>query len=450
VSQRGRIVVGTLGLDQHEVGAMAVAQLLMRHGFEVVYLGRFNTPARLAAVAEQEDADVVGVSVHSWELAAYAGELVDACHAVGAAVVVGGSVLTEADERALRSRGVDATFGPYARDDLIVARLDELVARARTGTIAAPDGGEEGALAGRVVIVTGAARGLGAAYADRLVREGAAVVANDLDADELHGLADGDRAIVAVPGDIADPATAPALVAAALSRFGRLDAIIANAGALRSGTLLRIGPDDLDAVYAVHVRGTFLILQAAARHWRGEAKAGHPVAAAALTTTSSAGLFGFLGESAYSAAKAAVIALTVVAAEELSRYGVTVNAIAPSARTRLTAWLGDGPADAEDPYAPAHVAPAAAWLVSAAARDVTGRVFEVGGDGLAIADGWRAAGSTALPRGASVGEVGERLRGLVAEAPDPRPILRADVPGQARGALEDETTGRGGTLTAAP
>jgi methylmalonyl-CoA mutase cobalamin-binding domain/chain len=399
----------------------------MRHGFEVVYLGRFNTPAKLAAVAEQEDADVVGVSVHSWELAAYAGELVDACHAVGAAVVVGGSVLTEADERALERQGVDATFGPYAPDELIVSRLDELVTRARAGEIAtARDATDRGALAGRVVIVTGAARGLGAAYVDCLLDEGAAVVANDLDADELDERVDGRQALVAVPGDVADAATAPALVKAALARFGRLDAIIANAGVLRSGTLVKVAPEDLDVVYAVHVRGTFLMLQAAARHWRAEAKAGHEVAAAALTTTSSAGLYGFVGEAAYSAAKAAIAALTVVAAEELARYGVTVNAIAPAARTRLTAWMGEADED-DDPYAAARVAPAAAWLVSDAARDVTGRVFEVGGDAMTIADGWRPAGSAALPRDASPAEVGERLRQLVAGAPAPPPVQRADV-----------------------
>jgi NAD(P)-dependent dehydrogenase (short-subunit alcohol dehydrogenase family) len=251
-------------------------------------------------------------------------------------------------------------------------------------------------------------------------------VANDLDDDELHGQVDGHQALVAVPGDVADPGTAPALVASALSRFGRLDAVIANAGLLRSGTLLKVASEDLDAVYSVHVRGTFLLLQTAARHWRAEAKAGQEVAAAALTTTSSAGLYGFLGEAAYSAAKAAVAALTVVAAEELARYGVTVNAIAPSARTRLTAWMGDADAN-DDPYGAEHVAPAAAWLVSEAARDVTGRVFEVGGGTMAIADGWRAAGSAALPRGASVSDVGGRLRQLVAGAPVPRPVLRADA-----------------------
>lgn len=429
MSARGRIVVGTLGLDQHEVGAMAVAQLLMRHGFEVVYLGRFNTPAKLAAVAEQEGAEVVGVSVHSWELEAYAGELVDGCHAVGAAVVVGGSVLTESDEHALRARGVDATFGPYARDEAIIARLDELVARARAGTLSAPRRvqREGGAVAGRVVLVTGAARGLGWSYADRLSREGAAVVANDLDADALYAQAEGRDAIAAIPGDIADPDTARALVAAALSRFGRLDAVIANAGLLRSGTLLKVDAGDVDAVLAVHVRGTFLTLQAAARHWRSEAKAGREVAAAAVTTTSSAGLYGFLGEAAYSAAKAAVAALTFVAAAELGRYGVTVNAIAPVARTRLTSWMGEADDPEDDAYAPARVAPVAVWLVSDAARDVTGRVFEVGGDALSIADGWRPAGTAALPRDPTVADAGALVEELVAGAPAPRPVLRADA-----------------------
>lgn len=423
MSNRGRIVVGTLGLDQHEVGAMAVAQLLMRAGFEVVYLGRFNTPAKLAAVAEQEDADVVGVSVHSWELAAYAGDLVDACHAVGAAVAVGGSVLTEDDERELQLRGVDATFGPYAADDAIVARLDELVARARSGQIraVAPTPAPRGALAGRVVVVTGAARGLGLAYTDQLIAEGAAVVANDLDA------VPGDEpGLLTLAGDISDPHTAPALVSAALDHFGRLDAVIANAGLLRSGTLLRIDADDLDAVFAVHVRGTFLTLQAAARYWRSEAKAGREVAAAAVTTTSSAGLYGFVGEAAYSAAKAAVAAMTTVAASELGRYGVTVNAIAPVARTRLTAWMGDAADEDSDPYAAAHVAPVAAWLVSEAARGVTGRVFEVGGDAVSVADGWRPAATEALPRHATVDAAGVLMERLTAAAPAPREALRAD------------------------
>jgi NAD(P)-dependent dehydrogenase (short-subunit alcohol dehydrogenase family) len=193
---------------------------------------------------------------------------------------------------------------------------------------------------------------------------------------------------------------------------------------------------DFDAVQAVHVRGTFLLLQAAAGHWRREAKAGRPAGGAAVLTTSSAGLYGFLGEAAYSAAKAAVAALTLVAAEELARYDVTVNAIAPVARTRLTEWMGGARGD-DDPFAPELVAPSVAWLVGGAARHVTGRVFEVGGGRVAIADGWRPVADAAW-----AGDV-SALERLVAGAPAPRPIQRADP-----ALLEVGTTAASATLTA--
>jgi methylmalonyl-CoA mutase cobalamin-binding domain/chain len=427
MSARGRIVVGTLGLDQHEVGAMAVSRLLMRNGFEVVYVGRFNTPARLAEVAQQEDADVVGVSVHSWELSAYARELVAECHGAGAAVAVGGSVLTDADERALAQQGVDATFGPYAAEEEIVARIDALVGLARRGELsmesAAPGTAEP--LSGRVVVVTGAARGLGAAYVNCLAGEGAAVVANDLDRDALVDLQVAEE-VRLLPGDVTDPSTSAALVKEAVSRFGRLDGIVANAGALRSGPLVKLVAEDFDLVHAVHVRGTFLLLQAAAQHWRNEAKAGRPVAAAAVTTTSSAGLYGFLGEAAYSAAKAAVAAMTIVAAEELGRYGVTVNAIAPVARTRMTAWMGSPASAADDPYDAANVAPVVAWLLSEAARDVTGRVLEVGGDRVSIAEGWRPGPGSSLPRAGTVAEVDQVVARLLEQASPGEPVQRPD------------------------
>jgi NAD(P)-dependent dehydrogenase (short-subunit alcohol dehydrogenase family) len=271
------------------------------------------------------------------------------------------------------------------------------------------------------------------------VREGAAVVANDLDADELVAT----EAITPVAGDVADTATPTGLVRAALDRYGRLDAIVCNAGLLRSGLLVKITPEDFDAVHAVHVRGTFLLLQAAARHWRTEAKSGRPVEAAVVTTTSSAGLYGFLGEAAYSAAKAAIAAMTLVAAAELERYGVTVNAVAPAARTRMTTWMGEAPEDqSEDPYAAAHVAPVVAWLVSSAARHVTGRVLEVGGDRIAIADTWRQVAGADLPRNAEVADAGALVEQLLADAPPPREIQRA--------VLEVETSPAARTLTPAP
>ena len=151
------------------------------------------------------------------------------------------------------------------------------------------------------------------------------------------------------------------------------------------------------------------------------------MAAAAVTTTSSAGLYGFVGEIGYSAAKAAITTMTLVAATELERYGVTVNAIAPAARTRLTAWMGDASSDeTEDPYAPAHVAPVVAWLLSDAARRVTGRVLEVGGDAIAVLDGWRQATTAELPRGGSMLAVGSVVEELLAQAPVPPPVQRAD------------------------
>ena len=375
----GRIVIGTLGLDQHEVGAMAISQFLVRQGYEVIYLGRFNTPERLAAVAEQEDADLIGVSVHSWEFLAYADELVARCRDLGIGLVLGGSVLTDRDQADLIARGADAAFGPYASEAEMLRQIDAIAHRVRAGEAAThPFGPKDaglpgpllpGPLAGRVVVVTGAARGLGRAYTLELCRQGAAVVATDVDEAALKEMAD---AVRDVPGsvhaqacDITDPGAPRLLLRTALRRYGQLHGLVSNAGLLRSGPILQ-----LDVEEQAEVIGGY---------WRAEAKAGRTIDAAVVLTTSSAGLYGFRAEAAYSAAKAAVAMLARVGADELGRYGATVNAIAPVARTRLTEWLGERNGDpVGDPLAAEHIAPVIAWLLGPGARDVTGRVLEAG------------------------------------------------------------------------
>lgn len=428
----GRIVIGTLGLDQHEVGAMAISQILVRHGYDVIYLGRFNTPERLAAVAAQEDADLIGVSVHSWEFVAYADELVRRCRDLGIGLVLGGSVLTDRDRVHLTARGVDAVFGPYAAEAEMLQQIAAVVRRVRAGCpagAAAPAAATADALAGRVVIVTGAARGLGRAYTLELCRHGVAVVANDVDEAALKETVD---AAGATPGsahavlhDVTDPAASRVLLDAALRRYGQVHGLVANAGLLRSGPILRLPDDDLRLLLEVHVAAPFRLLRTVGGYWRGEAKAGRGVPAAAVLTTSGAGLYGFRGEAAYSAAKAAVAMLAKVAADELGRYGATVNAIAPAARTRLTQWLPDHQGD--DPWAPEHVAPVVAWLLGPDARGISGRVIEVGNQQVSVPDGWRPGRPYPLPPAMSTGEAEMLLPNLFADAAVPPELLGTDV-----------------------
>jgi methylmalonyl-CoA mutase cobalamin-binding domain/chain len=420
----GRVVIGTLGLDQHEVGALAISQLLIRHGYEVIYLGRFNTPERLVTVAAQEDADIIGVSVHSWEFTAYADELLARCADLGIGLMFGGSVLTEQDRGDLLARGAAAVFGPYASEEDMLRRIAAIVdqGRASPPDDRPPDDrppddrppddrppddrtaqrDAAGPLSGRVIIVTGAARGLGRAYTRELCRQGAAVIATDIDEAELEETAgaagDGPGRVHPVACDITGEQAPRGLLDAALRRYGQLHGLVSNAGLLRSGPILRLDDDDLRALLDVHVTAAFRLLRVAGGYWRAEAKAGRAVGAAAVLTTSAAGLYGFQAEAAYSAAKAAVAMLTRVAADELGRYGATVNAVAPAARTRLTGWLGDGPGDPDrDPWAPEHVAPVVAWLLSPAAREVTGRVIEAGNGQVSVPGSWRPGTAHPLP-----------------------------------------------------
>ncbi|XVQ14332.1 SDR family oxidoreductase [Spirillospora sp. CA-255316] len=296
----------------------------------------------------------------------------------------------------------------------------------------------------RVVIVTGSGRGLGRAHALEFARQGALVVVNDLGVardgtgeasaspaeevvKEIEAL--GGRA-VASPHDIATEDGAAALVATALEAFGRLDVLVNNAGFLRDRMLINLSEDEWDAVMRVHLKGHFLPLKHAGRHWRAESKAGRPVDARVINTSSGAGLLGSVGQGNYSAAKAGIVGLTLVASAELGRYGVTVNAIAPSARTRMTEDVfGETmarPAEGEfDAMAPENVSPLVVWLGSAESRRVTGRVFEAEGGKICLMDAFRH--GPAIDRGArwDPADIGTAVRDLLAGAPAPEPVYGA-------------------------
>lgn len=297
-----------------------------------------------------------------------------------------------------------------------------------------------GLLDGRIVIVTGAGRGIGRAHALAFAAEGARVVVNDLGA-ALNGqggeagpaqdvvseiLAAGGSA-VANTDDIASWEGAASLVLTALDAFGGLDVLVNNAGFLRDRMLVNLAEDEWDAVVRVHMKGHFAPLRHAAEYWRGEAKAGRPRAARVINTSSGAGLLGSVGQGNYSAAKAGILGLTTVAAAELGRYGVTVNAIAPAARTRMTEKTFDmaAPASGFDAMAPENVSPLVVWLGSTESSDVTGRVFEVDGGRVGIADGWRHGPSRDKGARWAPAELGPVVGELLAEAVDPEPVYGA-------------------------
>jgi NAD(P)-dependent dehydrogenase (short-subunit alcohol dehydrogenase family) len=289
-----------------------------------------------------------------------------------------------------------------------------------------------GVVDGRVVIVTGAGNGIGRAHALLFAQEGAKVVVNDLGGardgegssagpaqqvvDEI--LSAGGQA-VANTDDISRWDGAERLVKQAIAEFGQLDVLVNNAGILRDRMLVNMSEAEWDAVIKVHLKGTFAPMRHAVAYWRDQSKAGAQVDARVINTTSPSGLFGNAGQTNYGAAKAGIASMTVIAATELARYGVTVNAIAPTALTRMTEdlmGLDTQSEDAKAALAPENISPLVVWLASPEAAGITGRVFGVWGNRISVAEGWAYGPSTDRTERWMPGELTEVLPQLVKEA----------------------------------
>ena len=300
-----------------------------------------------------------------------------------------------------------------------------------------------GVCEGRVAIVTGAGRGIGRAHALMLAQEGAAVVVNDIGAqsdgrgtdpgpaDEVVAeIRDMGGEAVVNGSDVTDFDDAAAMIDQAVEAFGRLDILVNNAGILRDKMIFSMDEADWDDVVSVHLKGHFCPSRHAAAHWRSRAKAGEEVDARIINTASPSGLYGNVGQANYGAAKAGIAGLTLVAALELGRIRVTVNCLAPTAVTRLVAPLMGGEENISDEVrerlSPRWVASVAAWLASPAARHVTGRVFDVCGPTVSVAEGWHRG-----PEGTNPGEpraVGEVIEHLLRTARPNGDIEGRDAP----------------------
>jgi NAD(P)-dependent dehydrogenase (short-subunit alcohol dehydrogenase family) len=264
---------------------------------------------------------------------------------------------------------------------------------------------------GRVAIVTGGGRGLGREHCLLLAKEGAKVMVNDLgasvdgkgkDAGPANEVAEaikkmGGEAIVN-GDDVSSWTGAQSLIDAAVAHFGKLDILVNNAGILRDRMLVNMEESEWDDVIKVHLKGTFAPSRHAAAYWRDVSKkTGEPTKARIITTTSTSGIYGNVGQTNYGAAKAGIAAFTVIAARELRRFGVTVNSLSPSAQTRMTEGLRELTPEQRAARDPAWVSPMVVYLCSEEAQDITGRVFQAGFGRIAICEGWR--------RGAEVAQV---------------------------------------------
>ena len=294
----------------------------------------------------------------------------------------------------------------------------------------------------KVIIVTGAARGLGRAHALALAKHGARVVVNDLGVerdgtsaasgpaqevvDEI--IAAGGKAI-ANNADVADWNQAEAMIQQAIETWGVLDGLICNAGFLRDRMLASMSEEEWDTVVRVHLKGHFAPARHAITHWRERAKQGEDVQARIVNTSSGAGLMGSIGQGNYAAAKAAIAQLTIQEASEWGRYGVLVNAIAPDARTRMTEGIfyssDDVQEGAFDEKAPENVSPLVVWLASPEC-DITGRTFEATGGQLNVCDGWQHGPVQSVgDRQITVEEISDLVHASIESAPPPENVYGA-------------------------
>ena len=288
---------------------------------------------------------------------------------------------------------------------------------------------------GRIVVITGAGRGIGREHALEFASQGAKIVVNDLGAevdgsgssagpagevvDEIRGMG---AEAVANGDDVSDYEGAGRLIQTAIDTFGGLDVLVNNAGILRDRMMVNMTIEEWDAVIRVHLRGTFAPMRHASEYWRNRSKAGETNDARVINTTSPSGIYGNVGQTNYGAAKAGIASMTIIAAMELGRYGVTVNAIAPAALTRMTENLGMGAASVAkkpeefDPLDPGNIAPLVVWLGSSESAAITGRVFNVMGGNISVAEGWVAGPGVDKDDRWDPAELGEVIPGLVEKA----------------------------------
>jgi NAD(P)-dependent dehydrogenase (short-subunit alcohol dehydrogenase family) len=293
-------------------------------------------------------------------------------------------------------------------------------------------------LEGKVAIITGSGRGIGREEALLLARHGAKVVVNDLGAHfdgtgsaDVHPAQEVVNEIKAMGGEavtngesVSDFKGAKRIVECALDHFGKLNIVVNNAGILRDRMIFNMGEEDWDAVIAVHLKGTFAMSRHACEYWREEHKKGNVLNGRIINTSSDAGLLGNVGQANYGAAKAAVALMAIVMDTEMQKYGVTCNAIAPVARTRLTieatpstaAFMGKKVEEGKfDVFDPRNIAPLIAWLASDDAASVHGEVFRVGGGTVWLMQGWHSVGKVSQKATWEPAALGEKLKAELAK-----------------------------------